>query len=106
MPGKSGMSAPSKDQPKGFPYITVTSGMAGFFAVMVWWNPDGFEEPYDTGLVRSPKQADAIAEAANWAALDGVTYRAPQPQPDMVPTGETLGQFAKRIGATVIHTGE
>lgn len=106
MPGRSGMSQPS-GQPEGYPYITVTSGMAGFFAVMVWWAPEhgGYEEPYDTGLVRSPVQADAIREAEQWAAAEGVTYRAVEPQPDMVETGETLGDLAKRMGFEIIDTG-
>ena len=45
------------------PYITVTQGMSGYFAVMVWWNPEGFEEPYQTGVGRYKTEKEAKIEA-------------------------------------------
>ena len=58
-------------------YITVTSGMAGYFAVMLWWNPDmdGFWEPWDTGFGRYADKAQAISEAKDWATAECLEYR-------------------------------
>ena len=60
-----------------YPYITVTPGMSGHFAVMVWWNPElgGFEEPYVTGIGRYKSSAGAIREAKTWAKGEGIDYR-------------------------------
>ena len=65
-------------QPSDFPVISITSGMAGFFAVLYWWNPEdgGFPESFETGMGRYPMtikgELDAIAEAKNWAESSGV----------------------------------
>ena len=37
------------------PYITITHGGVGYLAVHIWWNPDGFLEPYVTGFGRYAK---------------------------------------------------
>lgn len=60
-------------------YVTITSGLSGFFAVHVWWNTElgGFWEPYDTGLGRYQDFKDAEAEAIDWAKDLGLEYRAP-----------------------------
>jgi hypothetical protein len=58
-------------------YITTTSGMSGFFAVMLWWNPDmgGFYEPWTTGTGRYLTVEEARAEARDWAEAEQVEYR-------------------------------
>ena len=63
-------------QPSNFPVISITSGMAGFFAVLYWWNPEGFAEPFETGSGRYPKtiqgELNAINEAKNWAESEEI----------------------------------
>jgi hypothetical protein len=74
-----GAEAPKAADPSKKPYITVTEGMSGHFAVQVWWNPDlgGFWEPWDTGIGRYATQEEAITEAKDWARQDEMEYRAP-----------------------------
>lgn len=62
---------------KHAPYITVTQGMSGFFAVKLWFNPemDGFWEPWDTGELRCKTEGEAEVEAKIWAKADGVEFR-------------------------------
>lgn len=64
-------------------YMTVTSGMSGHFAVMVWLNPDmgGFWEPWDTGIGRYRTEDEARVEAIQWADAEGIPYLLPSPQP-------------------------
>jgi hypothetical protein len=59
------------------PYITVTEGMSGHFAVMVAWNSDlgGFYEPWETGVGRYATKQEAELEAQQWAADEEVEYR-------------------------------
>lgn len=64
-------------------YVTVTSGMSGFFAVHIHLNridapEDAFEEPWDTGLIRSPHIQDAIVEAKAMASEFNLPYKAPK----------------------------
>lgn len=65
-----------KDQPEGYPFITVTSGIAGYFAVMIWRNPElgGFDEPWDTGIGRYKKRERAVIEAQSWVKEGGIPY--------------------------------
>lgn len=60
------------------PYVTVTQGMSGYFAVMLWWNPGmgGFYEPWDTGAGRYDSPELAASEAKMWAESEGVEFRA------------------------------
>lgn len=51
-------------------YVTITRGMRGWFAVMMWWNdiePDlrGFWEPWQSGIgsYETPEGANKEAEA-------------------------------------------
>lgn len=60
------------------PYITITKGMRGYFAVHVTWNPDGFYEPYDTGIGSFPSASAAEPEAKMWAEEEGIEYRPPE----------------------------
>ncbi len=59
-----------------YPYITVTRGMSGFFAVMIHWNKDmgGFCEPYQTGVGRYPDVEQAKEEARGWAEAEDLPY--------------------------------
>lgn len=59
-----------------YPYITTTYGGSGYFAVMIWWNPDlgGFEEPYQTGIGRYRIDAEAVKEAKDWAKAEELEY--------------------------------
>lgn len=85
MSGKVGTPVPRPRAEKRAPYITVTHGMSGYFAVMLWWNTDmgGFYEPWDTGIGRYPTEAEAEAEAEQWADEEELLYVAPKTrQPD------------------------
>lgn len=61
-------------------FITTAEGMSGWVAVMYWWNdedpelPEGFWEPWDTGLRRYRNEAKAIEEAQTWADAEGLEY--------------------------------
>jgi len=53
-------------------FITVTSGVSGFFAVHMWLNTEEkdlgpFWEPYDTGFGRYATREEAAREAKQWA---------------------------------------
>jgi hypothetical protein len=58
------------------PYICVSEGMSGHYAVLVVWNEEcgGFYEPQETGCGRYETRADAIEEAQSWAKSEGVPY--------------------------------
>ncbi len=65
------------------PYITTTEGGIGWFAVHVWWNPEGFWEPYETGFGRYATEDGAIVEAKVWATQAGLEYQ-PRVKPEAV----------------------
>lgn len=58
------------------PYITITSGMSGYFAVHLWWNTDlgGFYEPWETGIGRYATIEEAIEEARDWAINEEMQF--------------------------------
>lgn len=58
-------------------YVTVTRGDSGWFAVCIWWNPDGFWEPYQTGIGRYSTRREAETEAKSWAEADKLKFRQP-----------------------------
>lgn len=63
-------------------FVTVTSGMSGHFAVIMWWNdkdfkPDGFWEPWDTGFGRYATEDEARVEAIALADMEGIPYLLP-----------------------------
>lgn len=62
---------------KNKPYITITKGMSGWFAVKMWWNPEmgGFWEPDSTGYGRYEFKQSAIQEAKEWAVNEGLEYQ-------------------------------
>lgn len=65
------------------PYITVTHGMRGWFAVKMWWNPkepgcgntEGFWEPWQTGVGSYRSSKEAEPEAKLWAESEGIEYK-------------------------------
>lgn len=62
--------------PDGMPerYITTTSGMRGMFPVHIWWNPEGFWEPWVTGST-CLNLAECEQAAKDLAEMDDLTYR-------------------------------
>lgn len=62
-------------------HVTVTRGMSGYFAVIIWWNPEmgGFWEPWDTGVGRHEHEDDARVEAIALADCEGLPYLMPGP---------------------------
>lgn len=66
---------PAAGDPPGYPHITVTNGMSGHFAVMIWWNPDGFPEPYNTADDRHPDKTSAIRDARIWAEAENLEFQ-------------------------------
>ena len=60
-------------------FVTTTHGMSGYFAVMMWYNtedgPEGFWEPWQSGIGRYKTKGPAIAEAKAWAESEGLEYK-------------------------------
>lgn len=56
-------------------YITITRGMRGFFAVHIWWNPEGFWEPWQSGFGSYATREEAIPEARSWAEAEGLEFK-------------------------------
>lgn len=61
--------------PTKYPYITVSRGIGGYYSVMIWWNPEGFEEPYQTGIGRFKTSDMAIVDGKFWARAEGIPFR-------------------------------
>lgn len=56
-------------------YITVTKGMAGWFAVQMEWNDElEIYEPYTTGFGRYESKEEAEIEAKDWAEAEELPY--------------------------------
>ncbi|WP_316207472.1 hypothetical protein [Bradyrhizobium sp. SZCCHNR3118] len=55
-------------------YVTVTSGMRGFFAVLIDESA-GFPEPVQTGMGSYQTAAGAAIEAKDWARAEGLEFR-------------------------------
>ncbi len=58
-------------------FITITKGTRGWFAVMMWWNPEGFYEPWDTSAVSHANEHEAEIEARAWAEDENIKYESP-----------------------------
>lgn len=58
------------------PYITISSGMSGWFAVMLWYAPQhgGFWEPWETGFGRWETRDEAIEEGRDWAEAEEMEF--------------------------------
>ncbi len=72
---------------KPAPYITTTSGLRGFFAVMMHWNNDdggvsGFWEPYQTGIGSYKTSAEAAVEGRDWAMAEELEFRDEHREPE------------------------
>jgi hypothetical protein len=55
-------------------YITVTSGMRGYFAVMIT-DEDGFEQPDRTSPFSSQDKDEAIEDAKEWAKSECLSFK-------------------------------
>jgi hypothetical protein len=64
------IAGPSEDHTS---FVTVTYGMRGYFAVLMWWNDqdgDGFWEPWQTGIGSYKTAERAWIEARQWAEAE------------------------------------
>ena len=57
------------------PYITVYLPIAGWKAVMYWWNPEGFWEPWETSEYAFPSEESAEEFGRYWAEEEGIEFR-------------------------------
>lgn len=64
------------------PYVTVTNGIRGFYAVLVvWWCDEdddslpGFYDAHATGFGSYATEQAAVPEAVAWAQSEGVTFK-------------------------------
>jgi len=55
-------------------YVTTTSGMRGFFAVLVD-DSDGFPEPVQSGIGSYKTAEEAAGEAIDWARAEGLEFK-------------------------------
>lgn len=53
----------------------IGTAISGYFAVMYWWNPEGFWEPVCSGIGRYATKEEAIAEGKQWAKAEEVEFR-------------------------------
>jgi len=62
------------DGAAGTRFFTTSHGMAGYFAVEMWWNEDhgGFWEPWDTGIGRYRTRKAAYEEAKTLANIGSI----------------------------------
>ena len=62
----------------GDKWVTVTEGMSGYFAVIMWMNNEDakypFPEPWDTGYGRYQYRENAMMEAEEIAEMEGLPY--------------------------------
>lgn len=56
------------------PFITTYCPVAGYKAVMYWWNPEGFWEPWDTSKTAFATRLEAEIYAKAWAAEEGLEF--------------------------------
>ena len=56
------------------PYVTITHGMRGYFAVLVSWNPEGFWEPEQSGIGSYEWPEQAEPEAKDWANAEEIKF--------------------------------
>lgn len=72
--GQNSFASPSDDKN---PYITSAREMSGWFAVLMWWHSEkgGFWAPWRTGRGSYATQAEAEAEAREWAEAEEITFR-------------------------------
>lgn len=59
------------------PYVTITQGLRGHFAVLMYWNDEpgaGFWEPWQSGIGSYRDAEGAAKEAQEWADAEGLEY--------------------------------
>lgn len=57
-------------------YVTITSGMRGFFAILMHWDDEGqCWEPWNSGPGSYRSSEEAAAEARAWADAEGLEFR-------------------------------
>jgi len=56
-------------------YITTTSGMRGYFAVMIVRDVSGYEEPYVTSHISCKTPEEAEEDGRAWAECEGIQFR-------------------------------
>lgn len=66
------MTAPTQDVHA--PFITVYLPIAGWKAVMLYWNPEGFWEPWETTPIAFPTREAAVAWGKDWAEEEGIEF--------------------------------
>lgn len=87
-----------------YPRIEITQGLAGWFAVKTWWNPDGFPEPYSSGVGRYALQSDAIAEGKQWAEDEELPFIMPTVIDDAPARQDVMTQLQELIpGVQIIE---
>lgn len=60
------------------PYITITSGISGYFAICVAWYDDENGGMWDialTGIGRYKEKVDAEREGKEWAEADELQFK-------------------------------
>lgn len=67
-------SSPDLVQPDLSPYVTAYKSIGGYKAVHVWWNPDGFWEPWQTGMGAYATREEANTEAREWAEAEEMRF--------------------------------
>ena len=56
------------------PYITVYLPIAGWKAVMYWWNPEGFWEPWETSSFAFVSEQAAEDFGREWAEEESIEF--------------------------------
>lgn len=58
------------------PYVTVYKPVAGWKAVVMWWNDEdgGFWEPWQTSPFAFGSEQEAEAWARSWASAEGMEF--------------------------------
>lgn len=56
------------------PFVTVTHGISGWFAVIMAKSPEGFYEAWQTGIGRYPDREKAVDEAKAWAQAENLEF--------------------------------
>jgi hypothetical protein len=55
--------------------ITVCHGIRGWFAVHMWWNPEGFYEPWNSSVLSFDTKERAIQDAKAWALSEDLPFK-------------------------------
>lgn len=59
------------------PFVTITEGMRGFFAVLMCWNQEhgGFWEPWNSSDASFETYDEAIPDAKCWAEAENIEFK-------------------------------